>query len=442
MGKLIQFLTHPAELYAAVQLKGFRKTLHPQDLSKAPATLKECYRYLNLTSRSFAAVIQELHPELRDAVMLFYMVLRALDTMEDDMTLDPAVKVPLLRTFHEKLALKEYLFTDLGPNEKDRVVLVGFTNILVEYHKLKPAYQDIIRDMTEQMGNGMADYIVDDQFNLLGVQTLKDFDLYCHYVAGLVGEGLTRLMALAGFADDDLVADGFAKCESMGLFLQKTNIIRDYNEDMHDGRSFYPKEVWSKYTAELPLFYKNKAFEQAGVWCINELVLNSLGHAKDVLSYLSLVRDPSSFSFCAIPQVMAIANLDLVYNNKTVLYRNVKIRKGTTVLLILESRTLPGVVRIFRRYIKRLNNKADVNDPNYFKMGLVLGEIEQFCDTMYPRAVPAGVIKRPQEINEFVARRGDLDATLEALYSQETAQLNAILLAVALAVAGAVYAVI
>lgn len=442
MGKFLQFATHPAELYAAIQLKGFRKTLHPQELSNASPTLAECYRFLNLTSRSFAAVIQELHPELRDAIMLFYIVLRALDTLEDDMTLDPAVKVPLLRTFHEKLNLKEYLFDGLGPNEKDRLVLVGYTNILVEYHKLKPAYQDIIKEITDKMGNGMADYIVDEQFNLLGVQTLKDFDLYCHYVAGLVGEGLTRLMVLAGFADDDLVADGFAKCESMGLFLQKTNIIRDYNEDLHDGRSFYPKEVWSKYTKELPLFYKNPAHEQAGVWCINELILGTLGHAKDVLTYLSLVRDPSSFSFCAIPQVMAIANLELMYNNKKVLYGNVKLRKGTTVLLILESRTLPGVVRIFRRYVKRINNKSDVNDPNYFKMGLVLGEIEQFCDTMYPRAVPAGVSKRPQDINRFVARRGDLDADLEARYSAETLRLNTVLLAVALAVAGAVYAVI
>lgn len=33
---------------------------------------------------------------------MFYLVLRALDTVEDDMSLDPALKVPLLRCFHEK----------------------------------------------------------------------------------------------------------------------------------------------------------------------------------------------------------------------------------------------------------------------------------------------------------------------------------------------------
>ena len=30
----------------------------------------------------------------------------------------------------------------------------------------------------------------------------------------------------------------------MGLFLQKTNIIRDYREDIDDARIFWPKSVW------------------------------------------------------------------------------------------------------------------------------------------------------------------------------------------------------
>ena len=40
---------------------------------------------------------------MRDAVCIFYLVLRALDTVEDDMAIDVSVKVPLLRVFHEKI---------------------------------------------------------------------------------------------------------------------------------------------------------------------------------------------------------------------------------------------------------------------------------------------------------------------------------------------------
>ena len=52
---------------------------------------------------SFAVVIQRLPLELRDAVCIFYLVLRALDTIEDDMAIEVSVKVPLLRVFYEKI---------------------------------------------------------------------------------------------------------------------------------------------------------------------------------------------------------------------------------------------------------------------------------------------------------------------------------------------------
>lgn len=52
---------------------------------------------------SFAIVIQSLPAELRDAVCIFYLVLRALDTVEDDMAIAVDVKVPILRSFHEKI---------------------------------------------------------------------------------------------------------------------------------------------------------------------------------------------------------------------------------------------------------------------------------------------------------------------------------------------------
>lgn len=440
MGKLVQLLSHPTELKAVVQLKLFRESTHPHDLSEASRTLKRSYELLDATSRSFAAVIKELHPELRDSIMVFYLVLRALDTVEDDMTIDPLIKVPLLRTFHEKLNTKDYTFTGSGPDEKDRAVLVEFDAILTEYHRLKPEHQDIVKKITLKMGNGMADYIVDENFNTNGVATVADFDLYCHYVAGLVGEGLSDLMVLAGFADKQVQADDYALSESMGLFLQKTNIIRDYHEDLEDGRSFYPRDVWSKYTETLPNFHKNENERELGVHCINELVLNALGHVTDVLTYLSLITESTSFNFCAIPQVMAIATLAEIYNNREVLEKNVKIRKGTTCKLILDSRTLPDVVKIFKHYVRVINKKLDVKDPNYLKIGIKLGEIEQFCEDMYPsqNAVPAGASKTLKPIAENIERRGDFDLKIAKQVSSETAMCDMLLVAALIALVSVV----
>ncbi|CAK9439559.1 uncharacterized protein LODBEIA_P36590 [Lodderomyces beijingensis] len=430
MGKLIQLITHPSELKAAIQLMGFRQSLHQKSSNdNTSPELIRCYELLNLTSRSFAAVIEELHPELRDAIMIFYLVLRALDTVEDDMTIKPEVKIPLLRHFDEKLDTQDWTFDGSGPNEKDRAVLVEFDQILTIYHGLKPQYQEIVKDITFKMGNGMADYILDENFNLNGVETITDYDLYCHYVAGLVGEGLTKLIVLARFSDSSLVEDNFVKSNSMGLFLQKTNIIRDYHEDLQDGRSFWPKEIWSKYTTSLPQFNEDPACEFEGLSCINDLVLNALGHVKHVLEFLSLVKDPSTFSFCAIPQVMAIATLAEVYNNPKVLHGVVKIRKGTTCKLILESRTFPGVVKIFRHYIQVINHKSSVRDPNYLKIGIKCGEIEQFCESLYPSldALPKGVKAPEGSLAKALKSRKSIDDSVQAIIDQETFNTNAVL---------------
>ena len=48
------------------------------------------------------------------------------------------------------------------------------------------------------------------------VETLEEYDEYCHYVAGLIGYGLSRLFHAAGL--EDLAPDNLSN--SMGLFLQ------------------------------------------------------------------------------------------------------------------------------------------------------------------------------------------------------------------------------
>ncbi|SCV03805.1 LANO_0G06370g1_1 [Lachancea nothofagi CBS 11611] len=423
MGKVTQLLLHPVELKAALKLKFIRKPLYSLEDTKETPELKRCYQLLTKTSRSFAAVIMELHPELRNAIMLFYLILRALDTVEDDMTIDSQVKVPLLREFDSKLDLEDWSFDGNAPTEKDRCVLVEFPCILKELHKLKPEYQKVIKEITHKMGNGMASYILDENFNLNGVSTIKDYNLYCHYVAGLVGDGLTQLIVLANFGSQDLYTESAQTFESMGLFLQKTNIIRDYAEDLEDGRSFWPQEIWSLYANKLVDFSKPE-HTQAGVHCINHLVLNALGHIEDVLLFLSSVHEQSSFQFCAIPQVMAIATLAMVFNNPVVLHENVKIRKGTTCYLILKSRTLRGCVEIFQYYLRDIKKRLPVDDPNYLKINIKIGKIEQYIEEMYQEQLPAGVAPKETTIYKKVQQRSTYDAKVAPKQTDEEYQFN------------------
>ncbi|KAK3249392.1 squalene synthetase-like protein [Cymbomonas tetramitiformis] len=99
MGLLNDVMEHPEEFMPLLKLKMAANRAKKLPKDKA---LAFCYEILNNVSRSFAIVIQQLPDELRDAVCIFYLVLRALDTIEDDMSIPQAEKLPQLLNFYEK----------------------------------------------------------------------------------------------------------------------------------------------------------------------------------------------------------------------------------------------------------------------------------------------------------------------------------------------------
>lgn len=61
------------------------------------------------------------------AVCVFYLVLRALDTLEDDMTICLEKKVPLLQSFHTFLYDPDWRYTE--SKDKHRQVLEDFPTV-------------------------------------------------------------------------------------------------------------------------------------------------------------------------------------------------------------------------------------------------------------------------------------------------------------------------
>jgi farnesyl-diphosphate farnesyltransferase len=376
-----------------VSRKVWHNPVHERDESKETENLKRCFHFLNLTSRSFAAVILELHPELLVPVALFYLILRGLDTVEDDMTIPLAKKEPILREFYKLLEQDGWNFNDNGPNEKDRQLLVEFNVVIEEFKQIKPAYREIIADITKRMGNGMADYANNAEHNTNGVNTIKDYELYCHYVAGLVGEGLTRLFVEAGLANEALLKKP-ELMESMGQFLQQVNITRDIKEDLDDGRRFWPREIWSKHVDKFEDLFKPENKEKA-LATSSEMILTALTRADDCLYYLAGLREQSVFNFCAIPQSMAIATLEVCFQNYAIFQKNVKITKGDACQLMIEStQNLELVCDVFKRYARKIHKKNNPNDPNFLKISITLGRVSRndltrmhFADPFIDRTV-------------------------------------------------------
>ena len=348
--------------------------MHERNPETECESLRICFYFLDQTSRSFSTVIKELHPELLVPIALFYLILRGLDTVEDDMTVPIETKEPMLRSFHTIVEKDGWNFNGSGPNEKDRELLVQFQNVIEELKKIKPAYRVIIKDITEKMGNGMADYAINAEHNVNGVNTIEDYDLYCHYVAGLVGEGLTRLFVESALANPSLLERPQLQ-NSMGLFLQKTNIIRDVHEDWEDKRRFWPKEIWSKHVDKFDDLFDPKNLN-AALNCSSEMVLNALGHADECLFYLAGLKEQSVFNFAAIPQTMAIATLDVVFRNPKLFRQNVKITKGQACQIMIEStQNLKLVCEVFRRFSRKIQKKNTSRDPNFLKISIACGKV-------------------------------------------------------------------
>ncbi|KAI0473589.1 farnesyl-diphosphate farnesyl transferase [Xylariaceae sp. FL0804] len=379
---VLYLMFHPSQLRSIVQWKLWHDPVYTRDPSKECPTLQSCFRLLNLTSRSFYAVIQELNHDMLVPIAVFYLVLRGLDTIEDDMTLPIPKKEPLLRDFHKILRQDGWNFTESGPDEHDRDVLIHFDDIIAELKKIDDKYFTIIEDITNKMGNGMADYVNNAEFQA-GVETVAQFEEYCHYVAGLVGEGLTRLFVEGGYANPVLL-QRMELTESMGQFLQKVNIIRDVHEDYEDKRRFWPTEIWSKYVDKWEDLFDPKYRTQA-MNCSSEMCLTALKHADECLFYMAGIKEQSVFNFVAIPQSMAIANIDLVFRNPKIFYSHIKITKGDACDLMMHStQNLQVVCQVFKRYARRIAKKNDPRDPHYLDISVACGKIEQFIETLFP----------------------------------------------------------
>jgi farnesyl-diphosphate farnesyltransferase len=267
---------------------------------------------------------------------------------------------------------------DVGAGD-ERTLLEEYHRCVTVFKALSPQSQEVIADITKRMGQGMASYVSKDLGQ--GTVTVADYNLYCHFVAGLVGEGLSRLFTATGYESPAVAAASTNIADTMGLFLQKTNIIRDYLEDYVDGRAFWPQEIWKQYTVSGDLGelarpeHRDKAVE-----CLNHLVTDALECIPQCLQYMDLLKTEEVFRFCAIPQVMAIATLSDLYNNPDVFTGVVKIRKGLAVKLILDTKSVGGLHKWFNVLCRDILSRVPSTDPNAQQTRAICSQVIALTD--------------------------------------------------------------
>lgn len=335
-----------------------------------------CYKALCAVSRSFAVVIMELEPELRHPVCVFYLVLRALDTVEDDTKRPAAERAALCLRFHSLLTDREpdgsVWSSSLYGTGAEKELCMKFPIVVRCFSELRAPYRATIADMARRMGSGMAAHI-----KSVECDSVAEYDEYCHYVAGIVGYGLSDIFTGSG-RESPHIASRRGLSNSMGLFLQKTNIIRDYLEDIEEGRTFWPRDIWGQYGKSLESFSEpgNRKF---ALRCLNHMVTDALRHVPDCIAYMHQIRTPNVFNFVAIPQVMAIATLAECYNNGGVFEGVIKIRRSLTAKLVLQTRCMDDLYTLFFDYAVAVLGRVEDTDPNARVTRKLLNEVIDIC---------------------------------------------------------------
>ena len=142
--KLTQ-LYHIDEIFAGLWLTYGAKLENKIELKDE--NMEFCDDMLNKVSRSFAAVIHQLPKGLCMDILIFYLALRALDTIEDDMEFfkeDNSVKIKHLNEFYKVGLVTDGWHMDGVGLGDERTLLENYGKCVAVFKTLSPASQEVI----------------------------------------------------------------------------------------------------------------------------------------------------------------------------------------------------------------------------------------------------------------------------------------------------------
>jgi farnesyl-diphosphate farnesyltransferase len=288
-----------------------------------PADLTICYELLPKVSRTFALNIRILPGELRPAVTTAYLLFRLADTIEDAPGASPDERSALFEAFLDRLdgdgplALPRSPAVHVhdGSPAGERELLRQAERVFSVFESLPEGTRTIVAAHVAETARGMDRFAcARSQSGLFRLETWKDLDDYCYYVAGTIGIMLTRLFAehRPRVAETD-VRKLTALATSFGRGLQLTNILKGIGPDRREGRVYLPAEALGRHGGS-PETVLEPASRGAVLAVVQEMIPRALQDLEDALRYTTLLprREPRLRLFCLWPLFAAVRTLGLL----------------------------------------------------------------------------------------------------------------------------------
>jgi 15-cis-phytoene synthase len=184
------------------------------ELAEARATTRR-------VARTFALACRLLPRPVRDDVYLLYLVFRTLDDLVDERRPEAAERVEAVAAWAEG-----------RPGARTREVAV--LEALASRHPVpRQAMADFCAGMRHDIERAT-------------LATEAEVDLYCYRVAGTVG---LMMAAILGMRDRARAEPAAA---ALGMAMQRTNILRDIDEDAAAGSSYVAEETIGRFGPPVP----------------------------------------------------------------------------------------------------------------------------------------------------------------------------------------------
>jgi len=300
-------------------------------------------------SRTFALTIPQLPPVLAKPVSNAYLLCRIVDTIEDETAFTSAEKRKFCQQFVRVVQgneAAELLRDELGPrlsestSSAEHELIHLIPKVIAITHSFDPPQREALASCVEIMAKGMAEFQdLDLRYGLSSMEGMSD---YCYYVAGVVGEMLTKLFChyspeIAAHRDDMMKL-----AVSFGQGLQMTNILKDLWDDHARGVCWLPRDIFDQYgfdLRELKPNHNNPKFCEG----FRQLIGIAHGHLRNALAYTLYIpsHEKGLREFCLWALGMAVLTLRKINKNPYFSASSqVKITRRAVKATVLTSRLL------------------------------------------------------------------------------------------------------
>ncbi|MBW2525603.1 MAG: hydroxymethylglutaryl-CoA reductase, degradative [Deltaproteobacteria bacterium] len=325
-------------------------------------------RLLPAVSRTFALSIEALPQALRESVRVAYLLCRVADSFEDAAGIALAERELLMSAFETTMRhddtdprLVEQLAASTlrGVPAEELELARNAGAVLRCFRSLDAEVREMVRGPVLTMVGGMRQYA--ERSHATGglrLRDMADFERYCYFVAGTVGELLTDLFAHAtGLPSGRLRRELDARSVSFGLGLQMVNILKDVAEDAERGVCYVPESVAREHGIELDQLLADERREEA-LAVVRKLAARARSHLDRAGEYTLLWPLPEGASvrqFCAVPLLLAVLTLDEIEHGDDTLRaeRSPKVSREAVVEVVGAVGTAAGDHEALERLLAR-----------------------------------------------------------------------------------------